>query len=249
MQSVRHFGLPLMLNVRDRWNVCAYRTDQESREHAVDAMGEPLGPLYHALSNEIAWLYLKWSEYTELFGTKPSRIQLLNRAAGGFFRIVQDALWEDVLLHITRLTDPPGSTRRANLTIRALPPLITKAEVLPVVERMIDTAIAKTEFARDWRNRHIAHRDLKLALEDGAEPLKPASRAAVKDALASISQVLNAVSQPYLGETTGYEVTEALHGAAGLLYVLDDGLRAEEDRRERLKAGKYSPDDYVPRDL
>jgi hypothetical protein len=212
-------------------------------------MGEALGRLHHALSNELAWLYLKWGEYVELFGTKPSRIDLVNRAAGGFFRVVQDGLWEDALLHITRLTDAPRSAGRTNLTIRALPPLITRAEILPVVERMIETAIARAEFARDWRNRHIAHRDLALALADGAEPLKPASRAAVKDALASISQVLNAVSKPYLGETTAYEMTEALHGAGNLLYVLDDGLKAEEARRERLKAGNYSPDDYAPRDL
>jgi hypothetical protein len=212
-------------------------------------MGEALGRLHHALSNEFAWLYLKWGEYVELFGTKPSRIDLINRAAGGFFRVVQDGLWEDVLLHITRLTDAPRSAGRANLTIRALPPLIAKAEVLPLVEGMIENAIANAEFARDWRNRHIAHRDLALALKDGAEPLKPASRAAVKDALASISLVLNSVSKPYLGETTAYEMTEALHGAGSLLYVLDDGLKAEEARRERLKAGNYSPDDYAPRDL
>jgi hypothetical protein len=162
---------------------------------------------------------------------------------------VQDGLWEDVLLHITRLTDAPKSSGRANLTIRALPPLIAKAEVLPVVEEMIDIALARAEFARDWRNRHIAHRDLKLALKDGAEPLKPASREAVKDALRSISQVLNSVSQPYLGETTAYEQTQALHGAGGLLYALDDGLRAEESRRERLRAGTCAPDDYAPRDL
>ena len=48
-------------------------------------MGEPLGKLYHALSNELAWHCLKWGEYVELVGTKPSRIDLLNRAAGGFF--------------------------------------------------------------------------------------------------------------------------------------------------------------------
>jgi hypothetical protein len=62
---------------------------------------------------------LKWGEYVELFGTKPSRIDLRNRAAGGFFRVVQDGLWEDVLLHVARLTDAPRSGGRANLTIRA----------------------------------------------------------------------------------------------------------------------------------
>jgi AbiU2 len=230
-------------------DVCTQRTVDESQERTVEAMGDALGRLHHALSNEVAWLYLKWREYVELFGTRPSRIDLLNQAASGFFQVVQDGLWEVILLHIARLTDKPRSAGRANLTICALPPLITKAEVLPVVEGMIKNAIANAEFARDWRNRHIAHRDLALALKDGAEPLMPASRAAVNDALASISQVLNSVSESYLGETTAYEMTENLHGAGSLLYVLDDGLRAEHARRERLKTGTYSSDDYAPRDF
>jgi hypothetical protein len=212
-------------------------------------MGEPLGKLYHALSNELAWVYLKWGQYVELFGTKPSRVDLLNRAAGGFFRVVQDSLWEDVLVHITRLTDAPRSAGRSNLTIRALLPLISRSEVLAEVEGLINAAITRAEFARDWRNRHIAHRDLKLALSDGAAPLKAASRAAVKDALGSISHVLNTVSTAYLAESTAYEMTDALHGAASLLYVIDDGLRFDLRRRERLNAGEISDDDYAPRDL
>lgn len=68
----------------------------------VEVMGDDLGSLYHALWNELAWLYSKWEEYVELFGTKPSRIDLLNKAAGHFFRIVQDSLWEESLLHIAR---------------------------------------------------------------------------------------------------------------------------------------------------
>ena len=34
--------------------------------------------------------------------------------------------------------------------------------------QLIDKAIADAKFARDWRDRVIAHRDLGLALEDVA---------------------------------------------------------------------------------
>ena len=74
------------------------RTAEEVKQHHIEVMGEDLGSLYHALWNELAWLYSKWGEYVELFGTKLSRIDLVNRAAGLFFRIVQDSLWEDSLL-------------------------------------------------------------------------------------------------------------------------------------------------------
>lgn len=212
-------------------------------------MGEDLGRIYHALSNELAWVYLKWGEYVALFGTKPSRIDLLNKAAGNFFRIIQDGLWEDVLLHIARLTDSPRSKGKENLSIRGLPPLITKPEVRETIQRSIDAALTRSEFARDWRNRHIAHKDLKLALADGAEPLVSASRAAVKDALAAIAGVLNALSREYLDSTTMFEGLGAYRGAESLLYVLDDGLRAEQERRDGLKKGEHRVDGYAKRDL
>ena len=76
-------------------------------------MGPRLGPVYNALWNEVAWLHAKLHEYKQLYGEKPARLELLNRAAGLFFRIVQDTLWEDTLLYLARLTDPPRSAGRS----------------------------------------------------------------------------------------------------------------------------------------
>jgi hypothetical protein len=84
-------------------------TPEEVRQQHLDLMGEEIGSLYHALWNELAWLYAKWGEYVEMFGTKSSRIELVNQAAGHFFRVVQDSLWEDALLQ-SRLAE---STHRA----------------------------------------------------------------------------------------------------------------------------------------
>jgi hypothetical protein len=79
--------------------------------------------------------------------------------------------------------------------------------------------------------------------------LKPASRAKVKEALGSISDVLNALSTHYLESTTRFEVVGNLSGAVSLLYVIDGGLRAEEERNERRKAGDYREADLQARDL
>ena len=227
----------------------AHKTAEEVKQHHINVMGEDLGSLYHTLWNELAWLYSKWEEYVELFGTKPSRIELINRVAGHFFRIVQDFLWEDSLLHIARLTDPPRSAGKENLTIRKLSHLIEEETLKEQVLELIDVAVAKAEFCRDWRNRHIAHKDLGLALRSGAEPLKPASRAKVKEVLRSISDVLNALSTHYMDSTTIFEDIGGSGDAVSLLYVLDDGLRAKEERNERRKAGNYRAEDYQARDL
>jgi hypothetical protein len=187
-----------------------------------------------------------------LFGTKPSRIDLLNRAAGGFFRIAQDVLWENVLLHITRLTESTRSKRRQNdvLSIRGLPPLINRPDVQKDVHKAVSNACTSAKFAKDWRDRHIAHRELKRALADSAAPLQPASRANVKEALAAIAEVLNTIAKAYLSTTVMFEWTDTRQGAEQLLYVLDDGLKAHQERLDRLKNGAVRhPEDYAPRDL
>jgi AbiU2 len=79
------------------------------RQQHLDAFGAQLGPVYHDLYNQCAWLYVKWHQFVELYGTDPERISLLNHAGGLFFRIVHDIMWDDTLLHLCRLTDPAST--------------------------------------------------------------------------------------------------------------------------------------------
>lgn len=64
--------------------MASYKTEEESQKEYIEVMGKPLGKLFHALWQEVAWLYTKWREYEDLFGTKPSRIDLMNKAARRF---------------------------------------------------------------------------------------------------------------------------------------------------------------------
>src|SRR5688572_9269148 len=102
----------------------AYFTAEEARDRNIKIMGETLGAQFSELWQEVAWLHEKWAQYVELFGTKPERVELLNNAAPLFFRIVEDTIWEDVLLHLTRLTDSATSMGKTNLTILNLPALM-----------------------------------------------------------------------------------------------------------------------------
>lgn len=225
-----------------------HTTAEESKKKSIEAMGEPLGKQFHALWQEVAWLYTKWNEYVELFGTKPSRIELLNRAAPLFFRVVQDSLWEETILHIARLTDPPRTMGKENLTILQLPFLVESVGLRKTLEEKIELAKAATEFCRDWRNRRIAHKDLVLAIEEGITPLQPASREKIKNALGLIAEVVNLVSEHYQDSTTYFEAP--MHGGAeALLYVIGDGLTREEERMQRIRNGTYTANDIKTTEL
>jgi hypothetical protein len=221
----------------------------DAKSDHVAKMGEEIGLVYDALWQEVAWIHKKWEEYVALFGTSQGRIELLNEAAPSFFRTVQDSLWEDVLLHLARLTDPPKSMGKSNLSVTRLAQTVSSSPVSPKVNELVTASLRATEFARDWRNRKLAHRDLDMALGQHVEPLAPASRAAVKAALSAIVDVLNAVSTHYLDSTTMFELSADGRDAVALLYVLRDGLRHNEKRQARIKRGEYSPQDLRPEPL
>lgn len=224
-------------------NMSEEKSAEQVKAERLETLGPKLGPVFHALSDDLAWLQVKWAEYRELFGTSPERIDLLNSAASSFFRILQDTLWEDALLHLARLTDPADMGGKHNLTIRALPELCEDPTLRSTVTQLVDEALAATAFARDWRNRHIGHRDLALALESTAKPLSPASRADVSAALTALHRVFNEISERLFNATPADEVITPATGAEALLYVILDGLEAGAARMTRLQSGQYTQED------
>lgn len=222
--------------------------ENRSAEEVLDQhrrdMGPRLGTVYNALWTEVTWLHAKWKEYGKLYGRSAARVALLNQVASHFFRLLQDALLEDTLLHLARLTDPPTSVGRANLTLRRLPALISDGQLAAQVESLVGVAQAACEPARLWRNRRLAHRDLALAVATATDPLPGISRADVQRALDAISAVLNRLERHYWNSHTCYElfITPA-NDADSLVYYLGKGLRAEQQRLERLREGKPLPED------
>jgi len=215
----------------------------------VAAMGAELGEIYSALWQQLSWLHRKWGHYVDLFGTDQQRIDLLNETAPNFFRTVQDSVLEDIFLHIARLTDSTKSMGKENLSFKRLPTLLTESTIRVQVEAALVTLATATEFARDWRNRKLAHGDLALALARTSEPLAPASRTHVKDALAAMGTVLNAISLHFQESTTMFEFAgeSTAGGATSMLYYLRAGKDAETIRRARLRSGQFTPEDIPSR--
>lgn len=207
------------------------RTTEEAKTNYIEKMGEALGTQFTALWLEVDFLSAAWGEYVELF-TEPKQVEVLNQTAPALFRIIQHALWEQMLLHIARLTDPPASGRsKENLTILNLPRLVEDPGKKAELDELVNTAKSKAEFCRDWRNRHIAHRDLDLLMNGSAKPLKTASGIQVRDGLDAIESVLNEVHLHYMGGSLAFSRNVGEAGnALSLLRLLHDGLRAREGK-------------------
>ena len=121
VQKIRECeSVPKMSQSHRGVTTATHYTPEQAKDHYVAAMGEDLGRIFYALWQDVFWLHNEWDEYLQLFGTKPSRIKLMNDAAPSFFRMIQNELVQMIVLRIARLTDPPRSTGKSNLTIQQL---------------------------------------------------------------------------------------------------------------------------------
>ncbi len=214
---------------------------EELRQEYVRVMGPDLGTVYYELFSDIAWLHLKWEQYRELFGKDDERIALLNRTAPLFFGFLDGALFEDVLLHVARLTDPPKSLGHENLSLTRLPELVPPADLRDQIEEALQVTLARSRLARDWRNRRLAHADLATALGHSPATLEHPSRQSVEEALAAMRDLLNVLETDYRGGATAYDFLAESGGADFLVHYLALGLEAEEARRRRGKR-EINPD-------
>lgn len=225
----------------------SYRSAEDVQREHERILGPKLGPVFHGLYVEITWLHDKWREYRTLFGTSPERIDLLQEAAGRFFGYVQDVLWEDVLLHISRITDAPGTGKRTTLSVQQLPCLIVDPALSNQVDGLVTAAVQASAFARDWRNRFLAHRDLSFAIDQSPVPLQPASRLLVEEAMDALSAIAHAVYEHHFGGGIDLDVPGGPGDAMDLLHVLRDGVDAIRSREERFRTGNLSPADLKSR--
>ena len=224
-----------------------YRSSEEVLARHVRDMGEDLGRVYTELANGVARLQLKWDLYKQLYTHSQNRIDLINRAAGWFFRVVQGALIGDVLLHVGRLTDQERISGRDNLTIRRLPTLVPR-EVRPDVTALCDAAISACESIRAWRNRRGAHSDLQTAIL--GSPVPDITYEQIDWAVVSFRNLLNRIEQHYWRTPVMYEEIVAPPGDAdALVYCLLKGIRSDEARYRRLKDGNPLPEDLKQEEL
>lgn len=218
-------------------------TYEEAQEEYCRVMGKDLGMAYHLLWNECALLHMRWDEYVEMFGKDQEQFDVMNAVAPGFFKSVQDTSWEHILLHLCRFADPAVVGHRRTLSLDALRKL-TATRAVPNIDRLIEESRSKIRFAQDWRNRAIAHADMEHIIDRNAKPLAAASRAHVREALASIVSVLDAIDRHFTGASLYFGGTSVNWGGTALLRDLRLANRLRKERWERMKSGSSTPDDH-----
>jgi hypothetical protein len=208
-------------------------TEEDIHSRKRERMGDELGGLCFSLWKELTWLHIKWEEFKTLYGTSEEEFALMNAVAPNFFGRLEQILWGDLMLHISRLTDPPRSAGKPNLSLNQLPLLIIEPDLKAEVESLVTAAVARSAFARDWRNRHLAHSDLEHTKAPSLHSLAPASRQDVTEALAEIREPVNVVEIHFEGPPpTRFERSiPSPQGVGALLGFMRRNVPADSRRR------------------
>jgi len=151
----------------------------------VDKAPADLISQFDWVRTDVAWLAYKWDMFSELFRRYPQRRNLYTQSDDLMwgFRWIFEALRDDIIMGLGRLTDKAETKGQRNLTFQSIleHPFLAKERRLG---RRLRTLEKHVRDARTHRNKRVAHSDLGTSL--GNEPLPKIGRSlpeAVKRAM------------------------------------------------------------------
>ena len=183
------------------------------RDGFIAQLGSDVGDEYYRLYVYQLEARVRFKEYRVLFDDK-SNVYVLNAIGGRIFRDIQSIMQDSLILHITRLTDPPETGPFRNLSLRMLMQRLKEDQNIPRPERfrdqewmddlneLVTKAEGRAEYARRHRNERIAHLDYDTIMgHKSDEPLKPLNLDEVDQALKSIFLVIRHIHEGMYPDT------------------------------------------------
>jgi AbiU2 len=213
-----------------------YKSAAESLIDDQALLGQEYGLAFHHVCQELWRVSYSWDRYEALFGIE-ERVDLLNKSGSNFWGILQNLLFDDVLLGLCRLTDPARNRHQRNLSIL----LLLELEPSKHKERLrqaVARAREKTDFARKWRDKRIAHNAFDH-ITNPARILPFATGKKVTDAIIAIHYVLRWIKARH-SDSDMFLVDMGDSDALEVLGVIADGVEAGDYRQAELTAGRYS---------
>ena len=116
----------------------------------------------------------RWKIFCQLFDSGPENISALNERGGNVFELLQRLILDDLMLSLSRLTDPAVSGKNKNASLRnflekAKPRL--SGAVIAEVESLQSKLDGLVRNVRVHRDKSLAHSDLNHASKVSALPI------------------------------------------------------------------------------
>lgn len=171
------------------------------------------------LKNEVAELYLILAQCRQLYADTDT-VAMLNEVSGVFFRIVQVQFVNALLLGISRLTDPVHTAGKQNVSIYLLSSVVEEESVKREIDKLCKEVKLASKFARENRNKRLAHLDAGHYFNKVSSPLDMVTFAKIEKALAAIERVVAFAASKCLRIALDCKLVTQLGSADSLVKVL-----------------------------
>ena len=152
---------------------------------------------------------------------------MLNACARWFFGSTQRLMMRDVILGISRLTDPPKTGKHSNLVLASLleDPRIAKHRGLrSELEKSIEKVKVDAAPIRHHRDKYIAHLDELTAVEATKNPLPGIKKGLIGQIINEMGKAYNVHGSRTRDSHAFFELT-ALGSARSLVEILETSER------------------------
>lgn len=133
-----------------------------------------LKSLWDIINQETLMVHAYWQVFTHLFMGSQKQMDLLDRSAGFFFLVVQDALATDIQLTVSKLADPAeqfgGSKQNASVQHLLKDAVNVEPKAESTLKPLSDDFVNASKPVRNLRNKVFAHLDLQTATKIVSPP-------------------------------------------------------------------------------
>jgi hypothetical protein len=176
-------------------------------------MSYSIHELREHLDKQVSSLNMRWNMYNYLFVDTEEKIHILQETAPHMFGVIQIALFNDIILYLTRLTDPKKNGKHENLVFEQLledSDIQRKTILLEQLKIQINDLRDKCQKCRTSRSKSIAHQDLTHTLTKSS-PYSGISLDDIKELLGMINKLMNTVNHNLEIEENLYELHNELN--------------------------------------
>ena len=194
---------------------------------------------FETLRNQAIYLIKTFNTYNDLFEASDEVERVLRKSAESFFGDINMIMIEYMTLVVCRLTDPPKTSGKPNLTIQHMNELLRENNFLtPEIETLSDSIMAYRELLEPVRNKILAHMDRDTYIHNlalGGHSKEEVAQFFENDLLQYFEKVAEAIGVTPLG----YLNTRGSGDALNLRKTLKRGLVAEKLIDENPKMALY----------
>ena len=187
----------------------------------------------NAVYDQVKLLSYRWKIFCQLFDSGQDNVDVLNKSGSNVFELFQRLALDDVMMSLSKLTDPEGVGGKENASVKNL---LAKASahLEPASNAEIEALMAKldghVENLRKHRHKVLAHADLRHAFTACALPAVTYDD--LENSMATLQSIISKIASEIYGWTTAYDPIIP-YGCGGdtLLTVLKRGHAAPQLKR------------------